>query len=491
MSIFALNVTTMHRGRLLRAIPPLWGLETRAVTAAGILLHNPASLQADRPRWSAAAWAAACIAGAVAVSSPWHARAAACEAPPSDGGDEGKVCRSTSHNWLSQHPAQAAPSEREKAIFLRLSKRFEELDMLDRRSRSRGRPSPVSPPPPPPHVATMPHSFSFGFDIRRNADLIATVIDAVRAVHACHADTSLPLSLRIERDMPSQVTIRISSSKTPPPLEVRIQLSTDRSTILFIGAREPTDEVVNAIMSAMTTANTDAPSYFARWVGMLPPERFIDKGVDINVPDMDAFFNQVTKEMQNVLQELFKSPSPGSQPRQSDPSDDSRWSRNDVLRSPPPATSQWASTNASQGPELLLPSNQAAGAQQGPWAYDSAQGKALLASIQRLGGHVYLPTKEAAPEGAPKAVKFDWDVLAGYQTQKQNIEDTVLLALQRPEVYAEVAKGTRGEQGGSLRPRGVLFEGPPGCGKTTSARWGRRGVHVHLGYACTTLRVCI
>ena len=46
----------------------------------------------------------------------------------------------------------------------------------------------------------------------------------------------------------------------------------------------------------------------------------------------------------------------------------------------------------------------------------------------------------------------------------------MLLALLHPEVYEEVAKGTRKFAADSTRPRAVLFEGPPGCGKTTSAR---------------------
>ncbi|RMZ56412.1 hypothetical protein APUTEX25_004635, partial [Auxenochlorella protothecoides] len=71
------------------------------------------------------------------------------------------------------------------------------------------------------------------------------------------------------------------------------------------------------------------------------------------------------------------------------------------------------------------------------------------------------------PPGPPGSV--DWGVLAGYEAQKRQMEDTLLLSLLHPEVHAGIAARTRAAPG-PLRPRAVLFEGPPGTGKTTSAR---------------------
>ncbi|KAJ4976727.1 hypothetical protein NE237_001833 [Protea cynaroides] len=65
--------------------------------------------------------------------------------------------------------------------------------------------------------------------------------------------------------------------------------------------------------------------------------------------------------------------------------------------------------------------------------------------------------------------EISWDNIAGYDQQKREIEDIILLALHSPEVYDDIARGTRCKFE-SNRPRAVLFEGPPGTGKTSCAR---------------------
>ncbi|XP_031743223.1 ATPase family AAA domain-containing protein 1-B isoform X2 [Cucumis sativus] len=65
--------------------------------------------------------------------------------------------------------------------------------------------------------------------------------------------------------------------------------------------------------------------------------------------------------------------------------------------------------------------------------------------------------------------EISWDNIAGYDQQKREIEDSILMTLHNPELFDDIAHGTR-RKFESNKPRAVLFEGPPGTGKTSSAR---------------------
>ena len=99
---------------------------------------------------------------------------------------------------------------------------------------------------------------------------------------------------------------------------------------------------------------------------------------------------------------------------------------------------------------------------------DSPQG-----ILERHGCTVFVP-------GA-KQNNLDWDYLAGYDYIKRDIEDTVLLALTHGHVYDQITQSTRMKDE-TNRPKCVLFEGPPGCGKTTSAKIISSQVKIPLIY---------
>ncbi|KAJ3694906.1 hypothetical protein LUZ60_000283 [Juncus effusus] len=89
-----------------------------------------------------------------------------------------------------------------------------------------------------------------------------------------------------------------------------------------------------------------------------------------------------------------------------------------------------------------------------------------ISALESMGVRVYGFDETT---GTPMDGTITWENIAGYDEQKREIEDTVLLALQSPEVYDDIARGTR-RVFETNRPRAVLFEGPPGTGKTSSAR---------------------
>ncbi|XP_073144654.1 uncharacterized protein [Henckelia pumila] len=89
-----------------------------------------------------------------------------------------------------------------------------------------------------------------------------------------------------------------------------------------------------------------------------------------------------------------------------------------------------------------------------------------ISNLEAMGIKIY---GLAQPNIENTNVDISWDNIAGYDNQKREIEDTILLALKRPEVYDDIARGTRCKFE-TNRPRAVLFEGPPGTGKTSCAR---------------------
>ncbi|XWS19360.1 hypothetical protein CRYUN_Cryun31cG0009100 [Craigia yunnanensis] len=89
-----------------------------------------------------------------------------------------------------------------------------------------------------------------------------------------------------------------------------------------------------------------------------------------------------------------------------------------------------------------------------------------IASLEAMGVKIY---GLDAPHQNNSYSEVSWDNIAGYDQQKREIEDTILLALNSPQVYDDIARGTR-RKFESNRPRAVLFEGPPGTGKTSCAR---------------------
>lgn len=95
-----------------------------------------------------------------------------------------------------------------------------------------------------------------------------------------------------------------------------------------------------------------------------------------------------------------------------------------------------------------------------------------LEALSELGAKVYLPSSE--PD-------LEWSYLAGYESAKQEIEDTILLSLEHPEIYDKITETTRYKPE-SNRPRAVLFEGPPGTGKTTSAKIIAQQVKIPMVY---------
>ena len=100
-----------------------------------------------------------------------------------------------------------------------------------------------------------------------------------------------------------------------------------------------------------------------------------------------------------------------------------------------------------------------------------------LANLAKLGIAVYQKPEAAgdqaggtAPSGSGEvyAISETWDSIAGYEETKLQVQENVILPLRHPEIFDGVARAAGKSQ--ASMPRAILFEGPPGVGKTTMAR---------------------
>ncbi|KAJ8977397.1 hypothetical protein NQ317_013301 [Molorchus minor] len=62
----------------------------------------------------------------------------------------------------------------------------------------------------------------------------------------------------------------------------------------------------------------------------------------------------------------------------------------------------------------------------------------------------------------PSDIKISWEDIAGLESLIQELKETVILPIQRKELFADSLLTTA--------PKGVLLHGPPGCGKTLIAK---------------------
>ena len=112
-----------------------------------------------------------------------------------------------------------------------------------------------------------------------------------------------------------------------------------------------------------------------------------------------------------------------------------------------------------------------------------------------MGAMVFAPEacqKECQHAGKRVAsgASLPWDFLKGVDDIKEAVEEVLLLPQTHAAEFDAVLRGTRGGGGGGggggqrERPRAVLFEGPPGCGKTSMARMMAAQAQVPLVCVC-------
>lgn len=107
---------------------------------------------------------------------------------------------------------------------------------------------------------------------------------------------------------------------------------------------------------------------------------------------------------------------------------------------------------------------------------DKIGGGGALSALASMGVEVFDGDSEE---------KLDWDALAGCRQIKQQLQETILNALQYPDLYDHIAQRTR-VRFESNRPKAVLLEGPPGTGTCAFAVLALLSSFVHsLGKTLT------
>ncbi len=66
-------------------------------------------------------------------------------------------------------------------------------------------------------------------------------------------------------------------------------------------------------------------------------------------------------------------------------------------------------------------------------------------------------------------IEEKWDSLGGYEELKAEVQETIILPLQYPDIFIKVSELARGKEIANF-PNAVLFEGSPGVGKTSMAK---------------------
>ena len=97
--------------------------------------------------------------------------------------------------------------------------------------------------------------------------------------------------------------------------------------------------------------------------------------------------------------------------------------------------------------------------------------------LEQLGVTVFPPVQTESNGSSENP----WGPIAGYDSIKREVEECLLLPARHMSVFQGVAQLTRGDGAANL-PGAILFEGPPGVGKTTIARLAAQAAGLPLIY---------